>query len=120
MLPLDPLDQDTAWGCGQCGLEVEAGQQQEVLGAALQIINSYPKEGITAPQVEEMLHQLAPLLSPSHWLVAEIKQKLLSIYTNMVSIYSIQYLLHRNIAATNFYVIKNVLLNSVKYSVLHR
>ena len=114
MLPLDPLDQDTAWGCGQCGLEVEAGQQQEVLGAALQIINSYPKEGITAPQVEEMLHQLAPLLSPSHWLVAEIKQKLLSIYTNMVSIYSIQYLLHRNIAGNNFYVIKNVLLNSMK------
>ena len=46
----------------------------------LQIINSFPKENISSEQLEEMLEQLGKYLTSSHWMVMEIKQKLVDLY----------------------------------------
>ena len=56
-----------------------------------QIINSYPKEGLEAGQVEEMIAGLARLLGLTHWLMIQIQQKLLNIYISEVSIKLIVY-----------------------------
>merc|ERR1712110_521876 len=67
-------------GCDQCGLRVEAEDQQQTLCQALEIINSYPKDGLKAAQVEEMIAALSRMLGLTHWLMIEIQQKLLNIY----------------------------------------
>ena len=50
-----------------------------------QIINSYPKDGLKAAQVEEMIARLSRLLGLTHWLMMEIQQKLLNIYNSEVN-----------------------------------
>ena len=37
VLPLAPLEPDSAWACDQCGLRLEAEEQQETLCQALEV-----------------------------------------------------------------------------------
>jgi len=82
VLPNDPLDTDTDWTCEKCDNVLSAEKHQQLLCQALEIINSYPKDGITHDQLEEMLQNLTKFLSSTHWLMIEIQQKLLNVYIN--------------------------------------
>jgi len=83
MLPEQPLDSETSWVCHQCHHTITAEEHEQILHLSLEIINDYPKEGITSDQLEGMLHKLSQYLSHSHWLMIEIQQKLLNIYTGL-------------------------------------
>ena len=37
MLPLAPLEADSAWGCDKCGLRLGAEEQQQTLCEALEV-----------------------------------------------------------------------------------
>lgn len=82
VLPISPLEPDSTWECDKCGLRLAAEDQQQTLFEALEIINSYPKDGLKAVQVEEMIARLSRLLGLTHWLMMEIQQKLLNIYNS--------------------------------------
>jgi len=80
VLPLAPLDSDSAWACSHCRQVKTDMQVQEVIEMALKEINSFPKETIKAEELEEIIYKLENLLSNTNWLMMEIQQKLLIMY----------------------------------------
>jgi len=80
LLPQHPLDPQSPWTCQTCEAGISHEEQETLLQRSLQIINSFPKENLTSNQLEEMIFQLSKILSPSHWLMMEIQQKLLNVY----------------------------------------
>lgn len=79
-LPEDPLDDETDWACGKCGVKVNNSQVNMIISQMGEEVEAVQMMGGTITMLENLLCRLSTFLHPNHYHLYSIKHSLIQLY----------------------------------------